>query len=105
MPDDLKGGFKIYAYNKGQMIIPRRDQVFGSYNMILPIPKRYIGEGYCLYKDYELRRTRWITLDERHQRCDYSKTAAKTTECVTQYLEQEIGCSMGLLGGNQGTRR
>ena len=100
MPDDLKGGFKIYAYNKGQMIIPRRDQVFGSYSMILPIPKRYIGEGYCLYKDYELRRTRWITLDERDLRCDKNKAVARTTECITEFLEKEIGCSMGLLGSH-----
>ena len=105
MPDDLKGGFKIYAYNKGQMIIPRRDQVFGSYNMIMPIPKRYIGEGYCLYKDYELRRTRWITLDERDLRCDTSKAVARTTECITQFLEKEIGCSMGLLGSHHKTKR
>ena len=87
------------------MIIPRSDQLFGSIYMNLPIPKKYIGKGDCLYQNYELRRTRWITLDESDQRCDTSEAVARTTKCITQFLEKEIGCSMGLLGSNHKTKR
>ena len=104
MPDDLKGGIKIYVSNQGQMIIPRSDQLFGSIYMNLPLPKKF-EKGECLHQSYELRRTRWITLDERDLRCDTSKAVARTTECITQFLEKEIGCSMGLLGSHHKTKR
>ena len=35
-------------------------------------------------------------LDKEQQRCDQDDSAGNTTKCITEYLEQKIGCSMDL---------
>ena len=44
-------------------------------------------------------------MDVENERCDTSETMAMTTECITQFLENEVGCSMGLEGGDYTMKR
>ena len=97
--------FYIFIYNKDQMYLPKIDQVFGSYYLLLRIPQKYIGTGHCLAQEYKLGRTHWKTLDKESNRCDEVKTEAKTTECITRYMEKNLKCSMGLQGSDGKIKR
>ena len=104
IPNDLIY-YYIFIHNKDQMYLPKLDQLFGSYYVPLMIPQEYIGKGLCLDKQYQLRRTHWRTLDRERLRCDAEKTEANTTGCITNFLEKEIGCSMGLQGADHKIKR
>ena len=90
--------FMILVHNKGQMHFPKPDNIFGSDYIVLDIAeiirKEKLNET-GLYQYFELERTFWKSLDIPEKRCDLENTAL-TTKCITSFLEQNIGCSMGL---------
>ena len=49
-----------------------------------------------LIQGFKIRRTLWKLLDVPGKRCDMSNTEANTTRCLTQHMEETVGCSMGL---------
>ena len=102
IPNDLNY-YYIFIHNKDQMYLPKIDQIFGSYYVLLEIPEK--RRGTCNAQGYKLGRTHWKTLDKESNRCDERKTTAKTTECITQYLEQNLNCSVGLQGNNKKIKR
>ena len=104
IPNDLQY-YYIFMHNKDQMYFPKIDQIFGSYYFLLEIPQKYINKGVCIAKRYKLMRTHWKTLDKERSRCDSGKNAAKTTECITQNIEQNVKCSIGLEGSNSKIKR
>ena len=77
------------------MYIPKQDDAFGSSYFFkglgAPSNKSY-------YRSYLVTRTRWKTISTPNQRCDDGNSAANTTTCITRYIEQKVGCSMGLQG-------
>ena len=109
IPNDLQY-FYIFIHNKDQMYFPKIDQMFGSYYFLLEFPTKYKNttkyeNGVCLTKRYKLQRTHWTFLDKKRNRCDQGKTAAKTTECITEFMEQNVNCSIGLQGSNSNIKR
>ena len=98
--------FYFFIHNKDQMYIPKFDGAFGSYYFY----KILLGSNYSpcnnsCHQSYLLTRTRRKTLNTPGQRCDEGNGAPSTTQCITRYLEQKIGCSMGLRGTNPKLKR
>ena len=93
--------FKIFVHNKGQMLFHRRDNIFGSDTFALDWdPERVTikQQKHISFRQYfELGRTHWKTMDIPEMRCD-EENKANTTECIATFLEDSIGCSMGLAG-------
>ena len=83
------------------MIFPKVDGIFGSaYLEKRNLPNRTYEQS------FSITRTRWKTLNNEDKRCDEDPhSEANTTECVTRYLENKIGCSMGLSGSDLDVQR
>ena len=99
--------FMILVHNKGQMHFPKPDNIFGSDYVIVDIRDILLEEKLNdtgLYQYFELERTFWKSLDTPEKRCDMKNTV-NTTKCMTNFLEQTIGCSMGLAEGNPDLER
>ena len=100
--------YKIFVHNKGQMLFPRHDYIFGSHSIHLDWdPEEITIKPYkrvSFRQHYELGRIHSISIDTADARCD-SDNKANTTECISTYLEDSIGCSMGLAGGKSETER
>ena len=83
------------------MIFPRHDNVFGSHTYDLDWdPEEVTIKPYgpiSFRQHFELERTRSKTIDIPERRCD-TENNANTTECIATFLEDLIGCSMGLAG-------
>ena len=96
----------MFFYDKGQMYLPQYEKTFGSAFLTLDIPNHGFNiqdtnNSYYYGQNYLLERTHWKALDNEEQRCDQKSNAGSTTRCITKYLEEEIGCSMGLQGSNK----
>ena len=86
-------GYRYYLHNKDQMYFPKVDEIFGSKVFYSPM-----AEGSPTYK---IKRIRWKALDTPGKRCTSQDTEANTTKCITAYMENTIGCSMGLAGSDR----
>ena len=79
------------------MYLQRPDKIFGS-NYIM-FRKQQFDKGIKNRTDYiqvyEIQRTYWEALDSKEKRCDEGNKN-RTTECITQFLENLIGCSLGM---------
>ena len=91
------------------MYFPRTDEAFGSFyiyrEMQNPESNSNLGKKIVFRQSYRLERTHWKTLNTENQRCDEGRSAANMTNCITRYLEQTIGCSVGLYGSDHGVKR
>ena len=99
VPEDHQA-FYFFIHNKGQMYIPKRDEAFGSFYFYVTMPMsanatpmQYLGE-----QSYRIERTHYKTLRTENQRCDDRVDATNTFTCITKYLEQTVGCSIGMYG-------
>lgn len=86
------------------MYVPKQDDAFGSAYFFYGL-RGHDLRNTSYYQSYLLTRTRWKTLNTPSQRCDEGNAAANTTQCITRYLEQKVGCSMGLLGTDPELKR
>ena len=105
---DAPRRYKIFVHNKGQMLFPRTDNVFGSHTYDLDWdPQEVTIKDYGLIsfrQRFELELTDSKTIDIPDRRCD-TENKANTTECIANFLEDSIGCSMGLAGSRIETER
>ena len=80
--------------------MPIINSLFGSDFMYVAVDssrmKAIRTPGYTVYQFYKMDRTQWMALDTPLKRCTNDNKEANTTQCLTQYLEHKIGCSMGL---------
>ena len=91
--------FTIFIHNKEQIYLPKSDEIYGSAFLLLLIDvNKKDRKGMRYNQSYMLRRTHWKARNTEKKRCDNENTEAKTTTCITQYLEHKIGCSLGLSG-------
>ena len=87
------------------MYLPNYEKTFGSSFLKITLPhstwqrERKGSSRFVYSKDYLIKKTYLKALDKDQQRCDQDNTMWNTTKCITRFLEQEIGCSMGLVGG------
>ena len=92
-----KNGVFIFVHNKEQMIFPKFDGIYGSaYLSRTELTQRTYAQT------FSISRTHWKTLSNENKVCDEDlDTEANLTSCYTRYLEDTIGCSMGMLGRNE----
>ena len=67
----------------------------------LPTPSGSVTNRHfllCCRILYNLERIHWKTLNTESERCDESESEPNTTICITRYIEQSVGCSMGYHG-------
>ena len=83
------------------MYLPNYENTFGSSFLKITLPpfERQGSSDFRFAQDYLIRKTYLKALDKDEQRCDSGNTVENTTNCITGFLQQEIGCSMALLGG------
>ena len=74
------------------MYIPRADKIFGSEYIIT---EEVWENGTSYHQYHEFGRTHWKSLDTEEKRCD-TENQYNTTKCITHFLENSIGCSMGM---------
>ena len=90
----------LFLHNKDQIYLPKINGVFGSDFTYVKLDKARMKEmntTKChIYTFYQLTQTQWKALDTPQKRCISDKTEANTTQCITRYLEDRVGCSMGL---------
>ena len=86
----------ILLSNKNQLFHNTK-QLFGSADFMLDM-SGIMGttKANHFIQGWKIRRARWKLLDTPSKRCDMSNTEANTTRCLTQYMEETVGCSMGL---------
>ena len=86
----------IFVHNKEQMIFPKFDGIYGSAYLAKTTLNKW-----TYAQTFSVSRTHWKTLSNENRVCDEDlDTEANLTSCYTRYLENTIGCSMGLLGSN-----
>ena len=95
--------FYFFVHNKNQMYIPKLNNAFGSFYFYKNL--RGSNCNSTCQQSYLLTRTRKKILNHDDQRCDESNGAANTAQCITSYLEERIGCSMGLYGSDPNRER
>ena len=114
IPEDI-GYYMIFFYNKGQMYIPNPTKIFGSEFLLIDLPNNALTHSphneshlakYQYFKqDFVLSNVHWKAIDHKRQRCDNTRSFMdeenSVSQCIVNYLEDEIGCSMGLYGSNK----
>ena len=91
-----KSRFHLFVHNKGQMYFPKDDEIFGSDNMYREL---YLNSSY--QEELKIKRTLRKAISNEGNICDEDKfTEASVTRCITKYLEEKIGCSVGMSGGD-----
>ena len=79
------------------MYFPRADNLYGSDTFYLETSGALRKSGTTEFlRYYKIRRLHWNALDNPEKRCDMVDTEANTTRCLTRYMEETVGCSMGL---------
>ena len=83
------------------MYLPNYEHTFGSSFLKITLPpfEREGSSDFRFAQEYLIRKTHLKALDKDTQRCDRGNIVENTIKCITRFLEQEVGCSMGLLGG------
>ena len=77
------------------MYFIKQDNPFGSSYLFVRMPK---DKEVKWTLKYQLERTHWKTLNTENERCDETNLEPNTTKCITRYIEQSVGCSMGYHG-------
>ena len=96
----------IFVHNKDQMYFPKSDEIYGSNLQTIKIKKELFKKnGTRFLMDYQVKRTHWKALDTENKKCDKSKTAGNVTQCITNYYENTVGCSMDLALSDQRVKR
>ena len=103
-------GLFVYIHNKDQMYFPKIDRIFGSDFIHLKINSLRMkakpnGTGYIIEQYYAMAKTHWKALDTPLKRCRSDNVKANTTQCLTQFLEHKIGCSIGLAKSDAQVKR
>ena len=90
----------VFLHNEDQMYIPKINKVFGSEFIYLKVDSTMMKDHNYVYTFYKMSQTQWKALDTSQKRCKSDGREANTTQCLTKFLEQRIGCSMGLARSN-----
>ena len=88
------------------MYFPKSDEIYGSNFKSIKINEELLKNNVSQFlMDYDVKRTHWKALDTQNKRCDSSNSQGNTTQCVTNYLENNIGCSINIALGNSILKR
>ena len=97
----------FFLHNKDQMYFPKINGVFGSDFTYLKLDRSRLKDRNTtgFYTFYTMKQTQWKELDTPRKRCKVGSAVANTTRCITQYLEDKVGCSMGIARSDPQLRR
>ena len=103
-------GLYVFIHNKDQMYFPKMDRIFGSDFIYIEVDNPRMkakpnGTGYIIKQHYNMAKTHWKAMDTPLKRCRSNKFTANTTQCLTQFLEHNIGCSIGLARSDTQVKR
>ena len=103
-------GLQVFMHNKDQMYVPKIDNIFGSEFIALQVDSARMkakknGSEYHIITVYKMAKTHWKALDTPIKRCRSENKEANTTKCIVQFLENRIGCSLGLAKSNSKVKR
>ena len=88
-------GVTVYAYEKGQMTMPSKTAVYGSYVKVL-LTSMNPFETYE-YK-YRIIQDELLALDQPAQRChDNSRDMPSVSQCIAEYFEAKHNCSLYMI--------
>ena len=87
---------QIWAYSKGNGIIPASARVYGT-----AFVKANIVENFSSEFRYEIKRSEIKALDKPYQRCDSSQVEPRVAKCVEErFVERGLNCSLRRLMSN-----
>ena len=86
------------------MFVPNWVGVYGSrYTQaslanydVIQIPSSLLE---CYHYEMKITKSGLKALDQPSERCDSLTTFPNTSECITKYIEEKLGCSMKIHGG------
>ena len=89
--------FVIFLHDKGHLFLPRPDRIFGSEYYLLQMSElaKEMDNSTEYHQYFEMERSYWKSLDSEEKRCDV-ENRNNATKCVTHFLENSVGCSMGI---------
>ena len=88
-------GITIYAYNKGQITIPTKTDVYGSASKTHLIPEKP-NTSYT-YK-YRIVQDDLLALDQPDRRChEDSRELSSVSKCIAEYFEATYNCSFYMI--------
>ena len=82
-----------------QMMIPNKVKVYGSQHQLVLVPSSgnsYYEDSY--FMDMTIRKSHLKSLDQPSERCASHTSKPKTSACIAQFLEEQIGCSLNIHG-------
>ena len=106
-----KFGLQVFLHNKDQMYVPKIDNIYGSEVIAFLVDSarmkkaREQGTAYDIRTVHKMAKTHWKALDTPLKRCRSENKEANTTQCIVQFLENKIGCSLGLAKSNSEVKR
>ena len=87
---------QIWAYSKGNGIIPASARVYGT-----AFVKANIVDNFSSEFRYEIKRSEIKALDKPYQRCDSSQVEPRVAKCVEErFVEKSLNCSLRRLMSN-----
>ena len=94
------------------MYLPKMDKIFGSDYMSLSVDSARVkrgmkeGKNFHIVTTHKIAKTHWKAMDTNNKRCiSQNYEEANTTKCITEFLENKVGCSVGLSGSNPKIKR
>ena len=94
------------------MYFPKVDKIFGSDYMSFQVDSARVKRGmkdgtkFHIMTTYKMAKTHWRAMDTNNKRCiSHHNKEANTTKCITEFLENKVGCSVGLSGSNPKIKR
>ena len=94
--------FHVYLHNRNQVIAKKVDDIFGQKDIPMNVGDQLKNSLQFRHfrKDFKIKRTHWKALDRPEKKCSEGTTEANITKCIAHFIEQTIGCSIGVLGSN-----
>ena len=80
----------LFIHNKNQIFIPTDGEIFGSKNWRILFKNCDKTRG-C-HRFLILRRTYWKAIDYEGQRCDDTQEAIDTSQCMANFIRDQVGC-------------
>ena len=80
------------------MMVPNKVKVYGSQHYLVLVPQTPLNYEENHYQKMTITKTHLKSLDQPTERCDGHTRNPNTSTCIAQFLEEQIGCSLKILG-------
>ena len=80
------------------MMMPSTVKVYGSQHHLTVVPETSLNYEYYYYQRMTMTKTHLKSLDQPSERCNSYTGNSNTSTCIARFLEEQIGCSLKILG-------